>query len=279
MCCIGLILLMTGCEKYSRNGGYYSNLTATGGTDDYSLSGKAYVTDTLSFLHITSSENTEISLKGELKKISGNIDIVYVGENGESIITSSKDKNAKIDAKFQVESGDGRLEFRGSNVSFNFNITIENIEKVEYIGIENKKEEELKDNEPTDTDLNLETQSKILQEITATYTDSDNDCVVLDTEISEDTKINVSVKASVSNAEHDKNVFFNGFELVYNTEGGKSFEVMKCDEKAFALGGYEWEDDFNIEMKLPKGINKLIFRSKDGNNYKIKLDICVSEVE
>lgn len=68
MCCIGLILLMTGCDKYSRNGGYYSNLTATGGTDDYSLSGKAYVTDTLSFLHITSSENTEISLKGELKK-------------------------------------------------------------------------------------------------------------------------------------------------------------------------------------------------------------------
>lgn len=291
---------MTGCSKYSDSlgnndkskaesgtSGFYSNLTAGGDTNDYSLSGKAFVSEVLPCLYITSSENSEISIKGELKGLSGNVEIVYIGDGSEQIIVSTKDKNTDIDTTLQLESGNGRIEFRGNNVNFRFDLSIVNIDrtKIDYLGAESRNEEKLIDNDLSDTEIlpdvnsDTENQDELLQETTATYTNDDTDRVVLNTEIIDDTKINILLRASVSNTDDNKSVSFNGFELVYKTEGGKYIEVVKLDEKATAFGGYEWQDSFVQEIDLPKGTNQLIYNSKKGTNYKIELDIQVLEAD
>lgn len=291
---------MSGCSNYSDSlgnndkskiesgtSGFYSNLTATGDTNDYTLSGKAFVSKVLPCLYITSSENSEISIKGELKGLSGNVEIVYIGDGSEQIIVSTKDKNTDIDTTLQLESGNGRIEFRGNNVNFKFDLSIENIDraKVDYLSAESRNEENPIDNDLSDTESlpavnsDIENQDELLQETTATYTNDDTDCVVLNTEIIDDTKINISLRASVSNTDDSKGVSFNGFELVYKTEGGKYIEVVKVDEKANAFGGYEWQDSFSTEVELPKGTHKLILRNNKGSNYKITLDVIVSKIK
>lgn len=271
MIIMNLLLLsfcVTACNMGpSESGNYYSVYTAKGEDDSYEITGKAHVEDTLSVLYVTCTEKTSLTISGELKDISGNIQIAYVNEDDEDTIIAEKNdlnKNKlEIDTSLPLDEGEGCIEFRGDHTSFDVQLLFENLdhEKIDYY---------LKKG------VNL---NRILNEGTFTYTNNENDCTVMSTAVSEKTKVKVKVTAKISSIDAESRLVFNGFRLSYYTEDGGIVDAVEYTDKAIALGGYSCQENFETELELPEGTNELILNNEDGKNYKITLDIKVIGME
>lgn len=95
----------------------------------------------------------------------------------------------------------------------------------------------------------------------------EDDCNVIEKEVDRNTKIKVSVKVKITDINHKSKVFFNGYTLTYKTEKGTDIEVLNCEEKVMAIGGYMILNSFDKELELPEGVNELILN----NNGESKL--------
>ncbi len=270
----------------------YSNFTAKGEGGKYEISGRSQVVNSLHLLYISALEDTSVDLSGELKSVSGDVQIVYINpDNKETVISDSTNDSRKgklkLDKSIKLDKGKSRLEFRGKDTSFKFDLLFTHIaqDKFEYFSAEEEDDEEsfegdnMESSDSRDKKIRNEGKDKLLKKVSVTYTDKDNNCTVLDTSLGEDTKIKVLVRAKVSNINDKDSLSFDGFRLTYKTEDGEKVEVLKHKKNEFAIGGYEWQDSFVQEIELPKGTNKLIFNSYKGKNYKITLNIQLFEVD
>ncbi|SHJ83767.1 hypothetical protein SAMN02745136_01048 [Anaerocolumna jejuensis DSM 15929] len=296
ICCVFLCFSLVACSNHLSiiQSSRYSNFTAKGEDGKYEISGRSQVVNSLHLLYISALEDTSVDLSGELKSISGDVQIVYINpDNKETVISDSTNDSRKgklkLDTSIKLDKGKSRLEFRGKDTSFKFDLLFAHIaqDKFEYFSAE---EEEEYDEESFEGDnieysdskgekIRNEGKDKLLKKVSVTYTDKDDKCTVLNTSLSEDTNIKVLVEANVSNIDHKDNLCFGGFRLTYKTKDGEKVEVLKHKTNEFAMGGYAWQDSFVQEIELPKGTNKLIFNSYQGKNYKITLNIQLFQVD
>ena len=297
ICCLILCFMLVACGNHFSNiaSSRYSNFTAKGEGTEYELSGKSLVENNLHLVYISTSEDTSVDLSGELKSISGDVQIVYINpDNKETVISDSSNDsqkgNLKLNTSVNLEKGESRLEFRGKESTFKFDLLFTNIDesKVEYLTAdteenefdeENFEDEDMENLDSKDQDIHIEDDDKLLKEISVTYTEKDDNCTVIDTSLNQDTKIKVLVEASLTNIDDKKNLSFGGFGLTYKTEDDNTIKLLKYKTNEFAAGGYEWQDSFVKELNLPKGTNELIFNSREGTNYEIKLNIQVFEAD
>lgn len=276
-----------GNHFFNADTGYYSNFMAEGEGREYEISGSAQVVDRLGLLYISAIEDADVNLTGELKSITGEIQIVYINQdNEETIVYDSSNGSQKgklnLNTNINLKKGEGRLEFRGKDTAFKFDLLFADIDedKFEYFSAEkkSKSDENEKDSESGDiSGSNAEEDFKLLQEVSVIYTDKDDNCSVLDTSLDHNTKIKVLIEAGVSNADDKDSLSFSGFHLFYKTEDGDVVEVLNYKSDEFAMGGYEWQDGCVREIDLPKGVNNLIYNSYKGTNYETKLNIRVLE--
>lgn len=264
VCSLMLCFMLVACgNDFPDNlSSYYSNFTAKGEDDEYEISGKSQVVDTLHLINIFALEDTSVDLSGELKSVSGDVQIVYSNpDNKETVIYDSGSGKDVLNTTINLKKGESRLEFKGKESNFKFDMLFTNIDedKVKFFDVGSKDD-------------------KLRKEISVTYTDRDDNCTILDTSLNNVTKIRVLINANVTNIEDKDNLSFDGFHLVYNTEDDNTIKVLKYKSNEFAVGGYEWQDSFVQEIELPKGENKLIFHSYGGTNYEIDLNIQVLEV-
>lgn len=135
--CFILFICLTSCSGLTLNtGSYYNNFTAKGEDAKYTLTGKAKVNGASDILYMTPSENTEIKFKGTLSSLSGSVQIVYVTPENEEVVildtSSIHQKKVKINTSITLEEGAGRLEFRGDNVKFKFDLVFTDIDMKQF---------------------------------------------------------------------------------------------------------------------------------------------------
>ena len=276
MSCLILCISLMACSNHPFNSqnSYYSNFTAAGEGEQYELSGRAQVANTLPLLYISALEDASVDLTGELTSISTDIQIVYIGpDNKETIIfhnSRQSKRTVKLDTTIHLEKGKSRIDFRGKDASFRFNLLFTNVadDKFEYFSAEENEDSE--DHKTRNSD-----ESKLLKEISVTYTDQDDNCTVLHTHLDTDTRLKVLVQANVSDREGHGRLSFGGFCLTYRTDDKENIQVLKYETDESALGGYEWQDHFVQEIELPEGANELIFNHGSGANYEIRLDVQI----
>lgn len=298
ICCLILCVVLAACGNRFSNilGSSYRNFTANGEDDEYEMSGKSQVVDTLRLVYISVLEDTSVDLSGELKSISGNVQIVYINpDNKETIISdSSKDSkngNSKLNTTVNLEKGESCIEFKGKESAFQFDLLFANIDqnKVGYFSADAKEDDEIDEEVFEDWDeeslnsgdetLRNEDEDDLLKEVSVSYTDKDDNCTILSTSLDKDTKIKLLVEANVSSIDDKDNLSFDGFHLYYKTEDDSNIKVLQYKTNEFAMGGYEWQDSFVQEIDLPKGTNELIYNSYEGKNYEIKFNIQIFAVD
>lgn len=111
-----------------------------------------------------------------------------------------------------------------------------------------------------------------------TFTEEDENASVLETTLNQAARVKVSIRIDVSNMRWGE-MIFKGFTLAYVTEDDGEIEVLRHETDEYASGGYKWKDSFSREVDLPAGKNKLIFTANGGKNYKVALNIKVTEAE
>lgn len=111
-----------------------------------------------------------------------------------------------------------------------------------------------------------------------TFTEEDVNAAILETTLNQAARVKVSIRIDVSNMRWGEMVF-KGFTLAYSTEDGEEIEVLRHETDEYASGGYEWKDSYSREVDLPAGKNKLIFTANGGKNYKVALNVKVTEAE
>lgn len=298
ICCLILCVLLVACGNRFPNflGSNYRNFTANGDGDKYEMSGKSQVVDTLHLVYISALEDTCVDLSGELKSISGNVQIVYINsDNKETIIsdssTDSQNGNLKLSTTVNLEKGESFIEFRGKESTFQFDLLFANIDqsKVKYFSADAEEDEETNEEvfedweeeslKSEEENLYHEDEDNLLEEVSVSYTDKDENCTILETSLDKDTKIKLLIGANVFNIEDKDNLSFGGFYLEYKTEDDSNIKILQYKTNEFAIGGYEWQDSFVQEIDLPKGANELIFNSYEGKNYEIKLNVKVYAVD
>ncbi len=297
ICCLILCFMLVACGNHFSNitDSAYSDFTAKGNGDEYKLSGKSQVVNTLHLVSISALEDTSVDLSGELQSISGDVQIVYINpDNKETVISDSSKESlkgkSKLNAAVNLKKGESRLEFRGKKSTFKFELLFSNIDnnKVDYFTADIEDDDfdeesfEDKDMESLDSkeeNIHDEGDNKLLKEESVTYTEKDDNCTIIDTVLNHDTKIKVLVDASVTHIDDKKNLSFGGFNLYYKTEEDDTIKVLKYETSEYAIGGYKWQDSFVQEIDLPEGTNELIFNSRKGTNYEIRLNIKVFEVD
>lgn len=296
--CFILCFLLAACGNHLFNiqNGYYSNFTSHGEDTKLQLSGKAQVVNTLHLVSISALEDTSVDLSGELTALSGDVQIVYINsDKKETVIfdsnNDSQQENLKLDTNIKLDKGENLLEFRGKNVTLNLNLLFSNIDtdKFKYFNTnmedENESEEEnfemdnVNNLNSSDKNILIKSEDKLLNEVSVTYTNKDDNCIVLNTSLDKDTKIKVFVKASVSNIDPKDSLSFGGFHLDYKTESDGDIEVLKYKTNEFALEDYEWQDSFVQEIDLPKGTSELTYNTYKGTNYELTLDIQLIEID
>ncbi|MCQ4935278.1 hypothetical protein [Anaerotignum propionicum] len=297
MCCLILSLVLVACGSDFANSStsFYSNYTAMEKNDNYEISGKCLVVNTLNIVYISSFEDNTVDLSGELKGISDDVKIVYINSDNKETVISDSNKNGKkgklqLNTTISLEKGDSRIEFRGKKSTFKFNLSFFNIDKdkIEYFSAEKEEDEleeenfiddEMESLDFEDKDNNKKDSDKLLDEITVSFTDKDDSSTILNTSLDKDTKIKVLVDAGVNNIDNKDNLSFSGFSLKYKTEEDNTIDVLKYKTNEFAMGGYRWKNSFTQEIDLPKGTSELIFDSYGGKNYEINLNIQVFAVD
>lgn len=289
ICCLVVCLTLVACGNHISNSvsSKYSNFTAKGEEDEYKLSGKSRVVNALHLVYISAWEDTTVDLSGELKSISGDVQIVYINpDNKETIITdsskASKKGKLKLNSSVNIQKGESRLEFRGKESTFQFDLLFNNIEedKIEYFTADKEYDEiDEVDSEDEDIEGINENNTNLLKEISVSYTNNDDNKTILETSLQQDKKIKVLVDASVHNTNDKENLSFGGFNLTYKTDGDNAINVLEYKTNEFAMGGYEWQNSFVREFDLPMGEHKLILNTYKGTNYEIKLNIKVYEVD
>lgn len=297
ICCLILCFMLVACGSHFSNiaSSNYSNFTANGEDDKYELSGKARVVNALHLVYISALNDTNVDLSGELKSMSGDVQIVYINPDNKETVISDSNKDSqkgklKLNTTINLEKGKSRIEFRGTESTFKFDLLFANIDKnnVEYFTAdtehdefdeENSEDEDIESLNSKDKNIHNGDDDKLLKDISVTYTDKDDNCTILDTSLNQDTKIKVLVDASVINIDDKDNLSFDGFDLAYKTEDDNTINVLKYKANEFAMGGYEWQDSFVQELDLPKGTNELVFKSYKGTNYEIKLNVQVFKID
>lgn len=135
--CFLLFICLTSCSGLTLStGSYYNDFTAKGEDAKYTFTGKAKVYGASNILYITPLENTEITLKGKLSSLSGAVRIVYVNPENEDVVildtSRSHQRKVKIDTVINLEKGAGRLEFRGDNITFKFDMALTDIDMTQF---------------------------------------------------------------------------------------------------------------------------------------------------
>lgn len=289
---LSFVLVACGSHLADLSRSIYSDFTVKGEGDEYVISGKSHVVNALHLAYISVSEDTSVDLSGELKSISGDVKIVYINPDNKVTVISdsskdSKERKLKLNTTVNLEKGENRLEFRGEKSTFKFKLLFTNMDedKIEYFSTD--KEDSKFDNENFEDEnhksegnnIHIEDDHKLLDEVSVTYKNKGDDCIILNTTLKQDTKIKVLVDASITNINDNNNLYFDGFQLAYNTEDNKTIEVLKYKTNEFAIGGYEWQNNFVQELVLPKGTNKLVFSNYDGKNCEINLNIQIVETD
>ena len=143
--CIILFIGLTSCSGLTLStGSYYNDFTAKGEDAKYTLTGKAKVNGTSDILYITPSENTEVTLKGRLSSLSGDVQIVYVTPENEDVVildtSRSHQKKVKFNTIIGLEEGAGRIEFRGDNITFKYDLAFTDINMEQFDHLSADKE-------------------------------------------------------------------------------------------------------------------------------------------
>ncbi len=295
ICFMILIFQTLGCNKseYHMNS-FYSDLKAVGEDDSYNVSGSAYIAQKADLVYMSPVLDTNITLSGKIKNISGNVQVVYVKPDNEVIViadsSNSKIKSIKIDTIINLSQGEGHLEFRGDKASFKFDIHLTNIsrEDFSYIGMEKTDENLYEQEDEEDDDVDEEDEKEILysdsesvellNDVSVLYPKDDGSDILLTTNLDESTKINVSIRMDVTSI-NDNKMKLGKFELVYKADNGKNFKVLEHKENEISFGGYESGENYETELTLPAGNNELIVKTAKGENYKVNFKIKVIKSE
>ena len=297
MCCLILSLALVACDNdfVQSSTSVYSHYTAAEVNDEYNVSGKCLVVNTLNIVYISALEDTTVDLTGYLNAISDDVKIVYINaDNKETVISDSKKNGIKgklqLNMTINLEKGDSRIEFRGKKSTFKFDLLFSNMDKdrIEYFSAEKEEDELDEENfydddmdslDFEDKDINKKDNDKLLDEITVSFTDRDDSSTILSTSLDKDTKIKVLVDAGVNNIDNKDNLSFRGFGLNYKTEEDNTINVLQYKTNEFAMGGYRWRNSFTQEIELPKGTSELIFDGYGGKNYELNINIQVFAVD
>ena len=135
--CFILFICLTSCSGLTLStGSYYNDFTAKGEDVKYTLTGKARVNGASDILYMTPSENTEVTFKGKLSSLSGAVQIVYVNSGGEEAVildtSRTRQKKIRINTVISLDKGPGRLEFRGDNITFKFDLAFTDIDMKQF---------------------------------------------------------------------------------------------------------------------------------------------------
>lgn len=288
--CLLICVCLTACGMFgNETGSFYNTFTAAGGDEQYKVSGKANVEGALNLIYLSAKESTAIDLTGKLNAIAGDVALVYIDPDEEEQLIFEYDASRKdsldVNTSIVLQPGDGRIEFRSEKAAFKFDLRFVNVndDVFDYFAAEEAAAVEAdQDVQPERSDWGDRTEDTehewagdLLNETSVTYTDGDNDCAILDTYVDEDTNVNVIVQAKVSTLQENKSMTFTGFDLTFETEDGKELKAVEYQTDEYALRGYQWNNEFVQEIKLPQGANRLIFSHEKGKNYEIVLDIQV----
>jgi len=300
ICFAILIFQILGCNKseYHMNS-FYSDLKAAGEEKSYNVSGSAYIAQKADLVYMSPVLDTNITLSGKIRNISGNVQVVYVKPDNEVIViadsSDSKKNSFKIDTVINLSEGEGHLEFRGDKASFKFDIHLTNIsrEDFDYIGIEKTDEDLYEQEDEEDEDyvddadgeedeeeiLDSDSESgELLNDVSVLYPKDDGSSILLTTNLDQSTKIKVSIRMDVTSV-NDNKMKLGKFELIYKADNGKNFKVLEHKENEVSFGGYESGENYETELTLPAGNNELIVKTAKGENYKVNFRIKVIKSE
>lgn len=305
ICFMILTFQIMGCNKSQHQmNSFYSDLKATGEENSYKVTGSAYIAQYANLVYIYPVSDTSITLSGRIKNISGDVQVVYVKPDNEIIViadsSNSKKNSIEIDTPINLSKGKGHLEFRGDKTSFKFEISLTNIsrENFNYIGIE-KTEESLynKDNKEDIEDIDdvydddvvddkedgeeiLASDSEtgeLLNDISVLYPQKDGSNIILTTNLKQSSKVKVSIRMDIT-SNNDKKMKLGLLELIYKTDDGKKFKVLKRKVNETSFGGYESGENYETELTLPAGNNELIVKTAKGSNYNVNFGIKVYKI-
>lgn len=136
--CMVLSISSAGCSnRPDSNRSSYSSYSSGMITDTkYETKGKAEINESLGILRVSLTEDSSVTMQGELKSVSGDVQIVYVRPDYEDIVISDIRKGERetyhINKKIHFKKGDGLLEFRGRQVSFKFHLVFMDIDTGKY---------------------------------------------------------------------------------------------------------------------------------------------------
>lgn len=304
---VGLIFCfcLTACDEVDQSSGNYFDDFEVGEVENtYEASGNADIENRVTLVYAAPEEDTHIHVKGELKSISGRVQLVYVNPKGdETVIADSKTDNKesmKINAGVSLAKGQGLIEFKGDHakVRFKLQFTDSDGKKLDFIGTDMEQvKQAMEKTQPGETDKTLagtdktlagtdetmtDTQGESLsaqplpQKATVICNDDDKDRTVLRVKVSGDTKVRLEGSMEVTARDIKKTTKFEGFNLLFKTESKDVVNAFKYEEDVFASGGYLEIESFHADLILPAGTNELILSNNEGGtNYKLKVYVKV----
>lgn len=320
--CLIICLMLASCGFLVPDftGSIYNDFTFESKEDKCNMSGEAKVADSLTMVYVSALEDTSLKLKGELKNISGDVQIVYISpDKKETVVADCKKVSRywKINTTAEIKKGSGRLEFRAEKSTFRFQLLFSEIDpdKIAYLGVEAEKEQSDSENsdyaeseeegingedsseadfgndyygedDPESAEQNdSETEStrpeengKVIKEVSVDYIDQNDNCVILETPLKQDTKVRVLTDVTVTDSDDHNVMSFYGFSLEYEAEDGSRIPVMRYKTNECALWGYKWRDSFSQDLVLPAGTNKLLYHGGTGSNYNVRFRIRVMDL-
>ena len=136
-----MLALMSGCsssdtEKLKQDNSFNS-FSAQQTKNDYQIKGTAYLSSERDLVDVDILADTEITLKGTVKKQEGEIKLLYEDTDGNitTLLNSedTKETTMKVDIPVSLKSGNGRFYLSGTSCIYDFDFEFSLNDDVEYL--------------------------------------------------------------------------------------------------------------------------------------------------
>lgn len=136
-----MLAVMTGCsssdtEKLKQDNSFNS-FSAQQTKNDYEMKGTAYLSSERDLVSVNILADTEITLKGTLKKQEGEIKLLYEDTKGNitTLLNSEdlKQKTIKVDIPVSLKAGNGKFYLSGTSCIYDFDFKLSLNDEVEYL--------------------------------------------------------------------------------------------------------------------------------------------------
>lgn len=135
-----LTVLMTGCSNQSSEDLKSQNVFQSFSTQKidsvYQMKGTVYLSSERDLVAVQAGAGTEISLSGILKRINGEMKLLFVDADGNitTLIDSedNQENTIDVDISLLLDEGNGRFYYTGTSCVFEFDLSFSSQEDVSY---------------------------------------------------------------------------------------------------------------------------------------------------